>query len=529
MQRPDLTNRWVSTSTIMVFVLMLPIVIINLHAFLLDSQIVQHLWETVLGYYVINTLVLILGVCFFSAIIGTGSAYLVTFYEFRFAKFFSFALILPFAIPSYILGFIYFDIFTFFSKFHMFLMDIGITAYFNILSFNTVLFVLTLAFYPYVFLIVKASMQRNSSVLLNPALSLGASRSKILFKIILPLVRPAIVASLALVMMEVISEFGTVHFYGVKTLTTAIFVVWFELGDMGTAAFLSTIATGMVLLILIMEKVSAGKAKYRVDGTSAPFKKIKLNKIHSFFAITFLSIPFIFGFLIPIIWVLYYSSTFASVALSSEFIRTIFNSFTAAGISAVVILSVSILLAYTLRVYDNNYMRYLLKVSTLGYSVPAAITAVGIMITFTSIDHFLIDHFGLEGLLLSGTVMALCYGYIVRFLAVGLGSVSSNFEKVGINTNRASRSMGVGLGKTLLKIDLPLVRSGLIVGFILVFVDIIKELPLTLILRPFDYNTLSTKIYELASIELIQESAMYILSIILICAIPMIFSLKTYK
>ena len=174
-------------------------------------------------------------------------------------------------------------------------------------------------------------------------------------------------------------------------------------------------------------------------------------------------------------------------------------------------------------------MRYLLKFSTLGYSIAAAITAVGIMVTLGTIDHFLIDHFGLEKLLLSGTVLALCYGYIVRFLAVGIGAVNSNFEKVGINTNRASRSMGVGLFKTLLKVDLPLIRGGLVVGFILVFVDIVKELPLTLILRPFNYNTLSSKIYELASIELIQESSLYILSIIVICSIPMLFSLKTYK
>ncbi len=508
---------------------MLPLVIINLHAFGVEAETIEHLKQTVLFYYIANTLLLIVGVCFLTAIIGIGCAYLVTFCEFRFAKFFSFALILPFAIPSYILGFIYFDIFNFFGKLHMFLMSMGIYSFVDILHFNTVLIVLTLAFYPYVYLIVRASMMKNSSVLLNPALSLGASRVTILFKIILPLVRPAIVASLALVMMEVISEFGTVHFYGVKTLTTAIFTVWHELGDLASAAFLSAIATGMVLVILIVEKVSAGKAKYRIDGSSTPLKKIKLNRTQSILAISFLSIPFGFGFFIPMLWVIYYSFSYAAVALSSEFTRTIFNSFAAASGSAAAVLLIAVILAYTLRVYDTNYMRYLLKVSTLGYSIAAAIIAVGVMITFAAIDHFLIDHFGFTELLLSGTVLALCFGYVVRFLAVGLGAVNSNFEKVGINTNRASRSMGVNLFKTLWKVDLPLIRSGLVVGFILVFVDIVKELPLTLILRPFNYNTLSSKIYELASIELIQESSMYILSMIVICSIPMIFSLKIYK
>lgn len=522
-------NRWVIISTILVVVLMVPVVTINLHAFGVDADIIGHLKETVLLGYVINTLVLIVGVCFFSAVIGIGAAYLVTFCEFRFSGFFSFVLVLPFAIPSYILGFIYFDIFSFFSSLHLFLLDMGITAYFDVLNFYTVFAVLTLAFYPYVFLIVRASMVKNSSVLLNPALSLGASRTKVLFEVIIPLVRPAIVSSLALVMMEIISEFGTVHFYGIKTLTTAIFSVWFDLGDMGTAAYLSTIATGMVLLILIIENQFGKKARHRVDGAAAPVKKIRLNKLQSTLAIIFLSIPFVFGFFIPVLWVIYYSFTYASVAFTSEFSRVIFNTFFAAGGSTIVVLIVAVFLSYTFRVYNNNYMKYMLKVSTLGYSVTAAIVAVGIMAVFGSIDHFLIDNFAFDGLFLSGTILALGYGYVVRFLAVGLGAVSSNFEKVGINTNRASRSLGNGLFMTLLKVDLPLVRSGIAVGFILVFVDIVKELPLTLILRPFNYNTLSSKIYELASIELIQESSAYILSVILICSIPMIFSLKAYK
>ncbi len=509
--------------------LLLPIVIINLYAFSLDPQIINHLKETVLADYIINTLTLIIVVGFLTAVIGIGSAYLVTFCEFKLARFFSFALILPFAIPSYILGFIYFDLFSFFSPLHLFLIDIGINNFFDVLSFNTVVFVLTLAFYPYVFLIVKASMEKNSAILLNPALSLGSSRVKIFFKILLPLVRPAIVASLALVMMEIISEFGTVRFYGVSTLTTAIFSVWFEMGDIGSAAYLSAIATAMVLLILVVEKLSGGQAKYSVEGGSAPIKKIKLTKTQACFAILFLAFPFVFGFFIPILWILFYAVSYPEMASSAEFVWTVINSFSAAGISATAIMLIALLLAYSHRVYDNNYMKYLLKVSTLGYSVAAAITAVGVMVVFGAIDHFLIDHFGLEKLLLSGSILALYYGYMIRFLAVGLGAVNSNFEKVGISPNRAARSLGSGLLSTLIKIDIPLVRNGLIIGFVLVFVDIVKELPLTLILRPFNYDTLSSKIYELASIELIQESSMLILSMVIVCTVPIILSLKASK
>ncbi len=527
----QLTNRWVSTSTLLVVFLLLPIVMINLYAFVADPETIQHLKDTVLADYVVNTVTLIVVVGFFTAIIGIGSAYLVTFCDFRFSKFFSFALILPFAIPSYILGFIYFDLFGFFGPVHMFLMERGIEGFFDMLgfSFGVVIFVFTLAFYPYVFLIVKLSMEKNSSILLNPALSLGASRTRVFFKVLLPLVRPAIIASLALVMMEVISEFGTVHFYNIPTLTTAIFSVWHEMGDLGSAAYLSAIATAIVLLILVIDKISSGRAKYRIDGSSAPIKKIKLTKVQSFFAITFLALPFLLGFFIPILWVVFYAISFAERAFTEEFTRTIFNTFTAATISATVIMIIALFLAYTQRIYDNNYTKYLLKVSTLGYSVAAAITAVGIMVVFTSIDHFLIDNFGLQKLLLSSTVLALYYGYMVRFLAVGLGPVNSSFEKVGITPNRVSRSLGKGNFKTFLKVDLPLIKGGIAIGFILVFVDIVKELPLTLILRPFNYHTLSSKIYELVSIELIQESATFILSIIIVAAIPMLLSLKVYK
>lgn len=525
----NFSNRWVAISTILAVVVLLPIVVINLNAFNLNIETIQHLKQTVLADYIINTVTLIVLVGFFTFIIGVGSAYLVTFCEFKFSKFFSFALILPFAIPAYILGYIYFDIFGFFSKLHLFLKSIGIESYFDILSFNTVVIVLTLAFYPYVYLLVRSSMMKNSAALLNTGLSLGASRTKIFLKVLLPLVRPAIVASLALVMMEVISEFGTVHFYNVNTLTTAIFSVWHELRDLGTAAYLSAIATGIVLLILIVDKIAMGKAKYRTDGSSSQIKKIKLTKMQTFFTLLFLSVPFIFGFLIPIIWVIYYSLTYAYIALTDDFISTVVNSFVASGVSATIVLMIAIFLAYSLRINDNNYMKYLLKISTLGYSVAAAVTAVGVMITLSSIDHFLIDNFGLETLLLSGTVVALYYGYIARFLAVGLGSVNSNFDRIGLNSNKASRSLGASKFKTLMKVDIPQVRAGIIIGFILVFVDIVKELPLTLILRPFNYDTLSTQIFNLAGIELIQESSMYILSLIIICSIPMILSIKTYK
>ena len=521
--------QWSGSSTLVTLILVIPIALIIFNAVGAQSDTLIHLKQTVLNDYILNTFILLFGVSLLALVFGIGSAYFVTFYDFKFSKFFAIVLVLPFLIPSYILGFIYSDIFGFYGIVHLYVMDKGIKEYFDILNMNSVIVILSLALYPYIYLIVKASFAKNSSFLLNPALSLGASRWKIFYKVILPLSRPAIIGALSLVMMETISEYGLVKYFGVDTLSTAVFTAWFGLNDPNSAAYISTIAMVMVFTILILEKANRGSAKYKIEAASTPIKKIKLKILGQISVMFFLSIPFILGFLIPIIWISYYSFEHYSLIFDNEFITTVFNSFSAAFISASLIIIIAILLGYSARVLDNNYMKYLLKVATLGYSIPGAVIAVGVIIFATSIDNYLIDRFQLDGLLLGGTLMILCFGYIVRFLAVGLNSVESSFEKIGIGVNKASLSLRKSLLKTLLKIDLPLIKSGVLAGFILVFIDILKELPATLILRPFNYETLATKTYGLASIEMVQESSIYALSIVIVSIVPIIFILRNYK
>jgi len=525
----NLSSNWINISTIVTLILITPIVLIVFNAMGTQSDTLIHLKQTVLNDYILNTFILLFGVSLLALIFGVGSAYFVTFYEFRFSKFFAIVLVLPFLIPSYILGFIYSDIFGFYGVVHLYVMDMGIKQYFDILNMNSVIVILSLALYPYIYLIVKSSFSKNSSFLLNPALSLGANRLTIFYKVILPLSRPAIIGALSLVMMETISEYGLVKYFGVDTLSTAVFTAWFGLNDPNSAAYISTIAMVMVFTILILEKLNRGSAKYKIEASPTPIKKIKANRVGQIVILTFLSIPFILGFLIPIIWILHYSLEHYILILENEFIITVFHSFVAAFISASIIILIALLLGYSARVFDNNYMKYLLKVATLGYSIPGAVIAVGVIILATSIDNFLIDKLQLDGLVLGGTLIILCFGYVVRFLAVGLNSVESSFEKVGIGVNKASRSLNKSLLETLWKVDLPLIKSGVIAGFILVFIDILKELPATLILRPFNYETLATKTYELASIEMVQESSIYALSIVLVSIIPIVFILRNYK
>lgn len=520
---------WIGSTTGLTLVVTLPILLIILYSFSTDGEILTHIKETVLLDYITNTVLLLLAVSVLTLVFGVCSAFLVTFYDFRFRKLFLIGLILPFAIPSYILGFIYSDLFGFFGHFHILLMNLGIKSYFDIFSFYTASIVLALAFYSYIYLIVRASFLKNANSLINPALSLGVSKERALFRVVLPLSRVAIFAGLALVLMEVISDFGVVNHYGIRTLTTAIFSTWFNMGDASSAAYISSIAMVFVLFIILIEKFSQGKAKYSSESSSAPLARINLKGFKLFFAYLFLSIPLFFGFILPFIWVVVFTIAYASESIDMDFFSALMNSFASASLASLSIIIIAIIIAYTYRLIPNIYTKYVSKFATLGYSMPGAVIGIGVIILFSNFDNYLIDNHGFNELLLSGTLFALVFGYIVRFLAVGLNSVSSSFERVGINVNKASRNLGSSPLKTLFRVELPMLKNSLLIAYLLVFIDIVKELPLTLILRPFNYETLATKTYGLAVIELIQESAVYALCIILLCLVPILFSLKTYK
>ena len=499
----------------------MPIILVVNHAFGAETQTLVHLKETVLTGYITDTLIVVLAVALLTLILGVGSAYVTTFYEFKFVGFFVFALALPFTIPTYIMGYIYSDIFGYFNHFHLFLRSIGIKEYFNVLNIYSVILVMSLALYPYVYFIVKASFEKSKSALLNPALSLGASRKKVFFKIILPLSRPAIIGSLALVMMESISEYGVTEYYNIKTLTPVIFNTWFGLHDSRSAAYLAVIAMLMVLIVLSIEKYSRGKANYSIEDTSKEVKKEPLTGYKLYITYFFISLPVIFGFIIPFIWIGVYSYDYAATVFDEGFIKILTNSFVTSGISAFIIMLLAFIIGYTSRIYANTANNFLSKIISLGFTMPGAVIAIGIIMFFADSDKWLIDHYFTNGLLLSGSLFTLIFGYIVRFSAIGVQSVDATFERIHMNLNKAARSLGYSYFKTMLKVELPLMKNTLIFGFILVFLSTIKELPLTLVLRPFNYETLSTKTYTLANAQMLQETSIYAFSIIVISLIPL--------
>ena len=521
-------NKYTYSSTFLTIIILLPILSILIYSYGGNSDTLNHLKETVLTDYILNTLTLILCVSILSLIFGVISAYLTVFYELKYIGIISILLALPFVIPTYILGYIYSDIFGFFSPFHLFLKEMGIVGknYFDVLNFNSVVVILSLGLYPYIYLIVKSSFLKSSSALLYPALSLGKNRFELFYQVILPLSRPAIIGSLSLVIMEVINEYGTVAYYGVDTLSTAIYSTWFGLNDPKSSAYLSILAMSIVFVLLAIEKFSRGNSSYKSEAIAAKVKKIKLGGFKKTLIYLFLSIPILFGFLIPFIWIVFYSFRFALEVIDDEFISSIINSFVASSLSAITIVLIALLISYTVRIYNTTYTKYLIKFAGIGYAIPGVIIGVGVLSLFGAIDHFLIETFSLNELVISGTLLALVFGYTVRFLAVGLNMCEGSFEKISLNVNKASRNLGLNYWQTLIKVEFPLMKKTLLFALLMVFVDITKELPLTLVLRPFNYETLSTKTFEYASNTMIQESAIYALVIVLICFIPVIISNK---
>lgn len=523
-------NRWSSFSYVLTIILMLPIVLVINHSLGGDTQTLVHLKETLMFEYISSTLIVVLGVGFLTLLLGVGSAYLTTFYHFRFAGWFVFALVLPFTIPTYILGYVYSDIFGYFNHFHLFLQSLGIKEYFNVLNIYWVIVIMSLALYPYVYLIVKASFEKSKGALLNPALSLGSSRRKLFFKIILPLSRPAIMGSLALVMMESISEYGITEYYNIKTLTPAIFNTWFGLHDSKSATYLAVMAMLIVLMILSVEKYSRGKANYTIQNSSGDVQKWSLKGYKLYLTYFFISFPVVFGFVIPLVWIVVYSYEQSVSLFDEKFLNILTNSFTSSSLTAFIIMLLASLIAYTGRIFPTTLNRYLSKILSLGFTMPGAVVAIGIIMLFTDIDKWLIESYITKTMFLSGSFFALLFAYIIRFFAIGVNTMESGFERVSINLNRASRSLGFDYFKTMLKVELPLMKNSIIFGFALVFIATIKELPVTLVLRPFNYETLATKAYVLANAQMIHETAIYALGIIIVSVVPLtIIILKRHR
>jgi iron(III) transport system permease protein len=520
-------NPWIGMTLVLALLIALPLLIVFFNVTDEGGEIWNHILNELLPSYITNTLILMLGVGVLTFVVGVSTAWVTSVYEFRGQRFFSWALILPIALPAYISGFTWAGILDYTSPVYVFFrnhlgIDTGQYLFFDILSMSGAIIILSLALYPYVYLITRAYFIRQSASLFDVAASLGKSPISIFYQIALPLARPAIVAGISLALMEVLNDYGLVRYFGVDTFTTGIFTAWFSFSNAAAALKLSAFLMIFVLILLLIERMQRGKMRYDLQGNSfRPFVKKKLKPTNSVLAITVCMVPVSFGFLIPVIMLFYWSMQTAPMVVDYRFAKLLGNSFILATIASVVIVIIALFIGFTVRRFPSVLVKFMAKVITLGYALPGAVVAIGIIIPFLWIDKNLASMGGTSiKLALTGTWFVLIYAYLVRFMAVGFNSIESGMEKTPTTLDEASLSLGKSNFKTLMEVNIPLLTGSIISAALLVFIDVLKELPLTLILRPFNFDTLAIRAFEFASDERVAEAAPASVIIVITGLIP---------
>ena len=517
----------------------IPVGTVIFTAFGPSDGIWSHLVSTVLWVYAGNTLWLMLGVGVGTIVIGTSTAWLVTMYRFPGRRILSWALLLPLAVPSYILAFVITDQLEYAGNVQSALRGVfGWTSprdywFPEIRSLGGAAIVLSLVLYPYVYLLARAAFIEQSFGLFETSRTLGRGPVASFFTIALPLARPAVAVGVALALMETLNEFGTIDFFAVPTLTAGIFDVWLNMDSTTGAAQLASILVAFTLVLVVIERLSRRSRRYHDTTTRVQaLPDYPLSTARGVGALLWCAMPVALGFLLPALVLGSYAMVFYAETLEADYFDYVWNSMTLAVWAAAVAAIAGITLAYGVRLSPRRTMRGLAEFATIGYAVPGAVLAVGIMVPLGYFDNA-IDAasqalFGLStGLLISGTATALVVGYVVRFLALGYRTVDSGLSRVTPSIEGVARTLGASPTRALLRVHLPLIRPSVITAALLVFVDTMKELPLTLILRPFNFDTLATFVYQYASDELLEECALGALTIVAAGVLPVILMSRT--
>ncbi|MDH5423414.1 MAG: iron ABC transporter permease [Gammaproteobacteria bacterium] len=526
-------NRWHIIVLLVAVICAIPVLTVFSYIFLPAGDVWRHLTETVLSDYVINSLLLITGVSFGTLTMGISCAWLTSVYRFPGRKLFQWLLLLPMALPAYIIAYTYTGMMDFAGPVQSHLREwfdwsYGDYWFPEIRSMWGATSMLSLVLYPYVYLLARASFLEQSVVALEAGRSLGAGPWKCFFKIALPMARPAIITGLSLVLMETLADYGTVQYFGISTFTTGIFRTWFGLNDSAAAAQLSTILLIFVLLLITLERISRKQARYfHSSNREKKQTRITLAGKQAWLATFICLMPILSGFVLPFLQLSQWSIETYTEMVDGDFFGLIWNSLSLAGSAAILALLLALLLAYGQRLQNTRLIRIAVRIASMGYAIPATVIAVGIMIPLAWIDNavdgWLRQQFDVSsGLLLSGTLFALMFAYMVRFLAVSVGTVEAALGKIKHSMDDAARSLGLRPKQVLLQIHMPLMRRSLLTAVLLVFVDVLKELPATLILRPFNFNTLAVRAYELASDERLADASTAALCIVIVGIIPVI-------
>ena len=498
-----------------------------------SNEVWQHLVDTVLSEYLINSALLMSGVGVGTLVIGVGCAWLTSVCVFPGKKFFAWALLLPLAFPGYIIAYTYTGMFDYTGPVQTWIREVtgwGTGEYFfpEIRSLGGAITMFSLVLYPYVYLLSRAAFLEQSVCVLEVSRTLGCSVWSSFYRVALPLARPAIVAGVSFALMETLADYGTVAYFGLGVFTTGIFRTWFGLGDAAAAAKLASILLLFVFMLVVIERWSRKRAQYHHTTnryTSLP--QYQLSGYRALLAVCACFVPLCLGFLLPAFQLGLWGFETFDYMVDASFVQLTTNTILLALSAAVIAVVLALFLAYGKRLYKSNSVAASIRVVATGYAIPGTVVAVGVIIPFAwfdnSLDSLLREHYGISsGLLLSGSLFAVMFAYMVRFLAISIQSVEAGLVKVKLSMDEAARSLSYTPGEILVHVHMPLMKGTVLTAFLIVFVDVMKELPATLILRPFNFNTLAVRAFELAADERLADSSTAALMIVVVGLVPVI-------
>ncbi|MGY9027923.1 MAG: ABC transporter permease [Candidatus Puniceispirillales bacterium] len=521
-------------STLIVFLLLSPIISIIFVANENTAELWAHLLETRFSSYIYNTIILMIGVGTSSIIIGVTLAWLVCRYDFFMSKVIEWCLLLPLAMPAYIVAYCYTDFFEYSGTIQstlriIFNWNSASDYYFpEIRSLGGAIFVMSFVLYPYVYFISKIAFKSTPVSLFEIAEIHGKN---LFLWVAIPLARPAIIAGVSLVLMETISDFGTVEFFAVETITLGIFNLWLGMNNLGAASQLALVAFTFIIILLGIELSARKKQKFndtKIKSFNTIIKKVTPLKSLLIFGICL--IPIIFGFLIPISILFINSLSYLDSENWSNLISIAYNSFFISSIAALAMILISIFIAISIKFDGFKGFTFLSTIAGVGYAFPGTILALGTLFFITIIQDSVNNFFNIFGvdinLVLIGSYTALIFAYVSRFNAVAFGAINSGINRIPPNMIEASQTLGHSFIFSIKNVILPLLRPSIITAAILSFVDIIKELPITLLLRPFNFETLATFVYQYANDEMLEKSSIAAILIVLIGLVPILIMSK---
>lgn len=518
---------WVLACLALAIPLLAPVAVVASSLLAPASEAWAHLASTVLPGYVRASLVLmalvLVGVC----VVGVACAWCVTAFEFPGRRLLEWALLLPLAVPAYVVAYAYTDWLQYAGPVQTMLreaMGWGRGDYWfpEVRSLGGAAAMFVCVLYPYVYMLARVAFLEQSASVAEAGRTLGLSARAAFFRLSLPLARPAIAAGAALALMETLADFGTVAYFGVQTFTTGIFRAWLSMGDATAAARLSMILLGFVAAVIAMERLARGRARFH-DAQRRPRRGRRvLEGRRAALATAVCAAPLVAGFALPVVLLARMSLAGGDEQFGERFVRLAANSATVAAATALVAVAIALVLGYGARVSRSRMVQGVNRLASLGYAVPGAVIAIGVLIPVAALDRRLAEAGLASGLVLTGSVAVLVYAYLIRFLGIALQTVEAGLARVTPHMEDAARSLGMGTGATLARVHAPILRSSLVTAALLVFVDVMKELPATFVMRPFNFDTLAVQAFNLASDERLAEASTASLAIVAVGLLPVI-------